>query len=497
MRAHRLLEVHGVEVRRDDVGNHGLAALLVLGSDHGDGTDAVDLGDHVLDLDRVDVEAGDDDELLDPVDEEHVPALVEVTDVAGRPPSVRARPVGTVGPVAAEQVGATDLDLAGVLGDDHRAALVDQAHVDARQGSPDRAQGRLLGGAQGARDDRRRLGQPVSLMHRHPRALGELGDHAGLEGRRTRQHQPDRAEAPCQVDVAPVGEDGRCDGDDAARLVVDQVERALRVEVVGEHQLGPLLDHAPEDGVEPVDVEERQDPEHDVVAVDHRRSHPGDLRDVGRQRPVGEHRRARKARRTARVEQHRHPLGIREGRHRPSRVRTQVVVGPLSGAQRRTDHHDTDPFGDRRRVCGEQRRGLTHRRDGAALGHDHPGAAVGQQSRHLVGGRARVDGYGDRLGPQHAEIGRDELDPVARGDHHPVAGQDPGRSQTGRDPADLVVELGPGHAATTGLDDRELVGVLARRPGQERRQVERSPARISAVEAVGAVDQVGGLHGIG
>ena len=69
---------------------------------------------------------------------------------------------------------------------------------------------------------------------------------------------------------------------------------------------------------------------------------------------------------------------------------------------------------------------------------------------------ARVDRYGDRLRAQHAEVGRDELDPVAERDHHPVAGDDPGRAEPGRDPADLVVELRPGQAASAGLDDRQL-----------------------------------------
>ena len=116
------------------------------------------------------------------------------------------------------------------------------------------------------------------------------------------------------LDVAPVGEDRRRDRDDAAGLVLDQVEGALRVEARGQHQLGPVLQHDAEDGVEAVDVEQRQHAEHDVVAVDHRRLDGRDLLDVGEQRAVGEHRGARAARRTAGVEQRGELLGVLQRR---------------------------------------------------------------------------------------------------------------------------------------------------------------------------------------
>ena len=50
----------------------------------------------------------------------------------------------------------------------------------------------------------------------------------------------------------------------------DQVEGAARVEVVGEHQGCAVAQDAAEDGVQAVDVEERQHPEHDVAGADHR-----------------------------------------------------------------------------------------------------------------------------------------------------------------------------------------------------------------------------------
>ena len=84
---------------------------------------------------------------------------------------------------------------------------------------------------QRAGDDRRRLGQPVALVDRDAGALGELLDHLRRQRRRAGQHQPHRAEPLLElVDAAPVGEDRRRDRHDAARLVLDQVEGALRVE---------------------------------------------------------------------------------------------------------------------------------------------------------------------------------------------------------------------------------------------------------------------------
>ncbi len=71
-------------------------------------------GEHLLDLVRVDVEAADQDQLAQPVDQEQVAVGVGVGHVAGRPPAVGVGPVPAVRPVAAEQVGAADHDLARV-----------------------------------------------------------------------------------------------------------------------------------------------------------------------------------------------------------------------------------------------------------------------------------------------------------------------------------------------------------------------------------------------
>ena len=132
-------------------------------------------------------------------------------------------------------------------------------------------------------------------MDGDPGAVGELVDDVGGERRGAGEDQPYRPEPLLEgVDGAPVGEHRRRDRHHAAGLVLDQVEGALGVEPLRQHQLGPVPQHAAEHRVESVDVEERQDAEHDVVAVDHRRLDGRDLLDVRDQRPVGQHHRARR-----------------------------------------------------------------------------------------------------------------------------------------------------------------------------------------------------------
>ena len=127
---------------------------------------AVDFADHVLDLRGVDVEAVDDHELLEPVDHEQVAVAVEEADVASSKPAVGIRGFVAVGPVAAEQVGAADQDLARVVGDDVVAEVVDQPQLHTREGAPGRT--RLVYRCAECRGhDRSSFGQPVALLDRH------------------------------------------------------------------------------------------------------------------------------------------------------------------------------------------------------------------------------------------------------------------------------------------------------------------------------------------
>src|SRR5262249_12916691 len=132
--AHGGGELAGAVLRGDDVGDHGLAGRGVLDADDGSLGHPADLADDLLDLDRVDVDPGDDDELLDPVHQEQVTGGVEEADVAGAPPAVRVRAALAVGPVAAEDVVAADPDLAGVVTLRGVPELVAQGDLDPGQG---------------------------------------------------------------------------------------------------------------------------------------------------------------------------------------------------------------------------------------------------------------------------------------------------------------------------------------------------------------------------
>ena len=200
---------------------------------------------------------------------------------------------------------------------------------------------------------------------------GELLDHPRLERRRAGQHQPHRAEPLAQVLVGqPVGEDGRRDRHHAARLVVDEVEHRLRLELLDEQQPGAVAQHAAEDGVEAVDVEERQHAEHDVVAVHHRRLDGRDLLDVGQQRAVAEHRGARAGRRCRWCRGGRRasrgPAAAARGVRRP-RAGRRTPSSPAPGVGAGDDHRRaaaTSPeLGQRTRV---RRRGRCRRRRPAA-----------------------------------------------------------------------------------------------------------------------------------
>ena len=339
-------------------------------------------------------------------------------------------------------------------------------------------------------------------MDRDPGQPGELLDQLRRQRRRAGEHQPHRAQPlPQAVDVAPVGEHRRRDRDDAAGLVLDQVERALGVEPSGEHELGPVVQRDPEDGVEAVDVEHRQHGEHHVVAVDHRRVDRGDLVDVGEQRAVREHRRARAPRRTAGVEQRRQLLRVLERRDGVGPLGAEVVVGALVRLQGRADHHDPGPHQPREQVGLDRarsggrppspRRGPpdrpAHLADRVGVGQHEPRAGVRDHPGQLSSGGRRVHRDGDGLGAQDAEVRRHELEPVAHHDHHPVAGDDPRGAETGREPADLVLELGPRGAAAPGLDDGQLVGVLGGGADQQVCDV-RGPRRRCGLVVGAAMD---------
>src|SRR6478735_3158714 len=101
----------------DDHQLDGLTGLLVDHANHGAFQHAVQQGDHVLHLIRVDVEAADQHHVLLAVDDLEVPALVHGADVAALEVAVGRHDLGgLVGPlpVASHHLGALDRDLAGL-----------------------------------------------------------------------------------------------------------------------------------------------------------------------------------------------------------------------------------------------------------------------------------------------------------------------------------------------------------------------------------------------
>ncbi len=124
-----------------DRGDHFLAEVGVLDPDTGDLGDRRVLVEGLLDLPRVDVVATADDHLLLAVDDEEVAVLIDPRHVAGEQPAVPHHLRGRVRaiPVALHHGVAPDRDLADLSGGQVVAVVVDDLHLDASDGGPDRA----------------------------------------------------------------------------------------------------------------------------------------------------------------------------------------------------------------------------------------------------------------------------------------------------------------------------------------------------------------------
>ena len=101
-------------------------------------------------------------------------------------------------------------------------------------------------------DHRGRLGEPVALVDlttvRAVKASVSSGE-SGAEPLSTRRTGPRRSSSP--GDLHPVGEDRGCDRHDRDRLVLDQVEGALGLEAVDQHQPRALAQHWPSTALSP------------------------------------------------------------------------------------------------------------------------------------------------------------------------------------------------------------------------------------------------------
>ena len=317
-------------------------------------------------------------------------------------------------------------------------------------------------------------------------------DHLARQWRRSRQHQTHGRHPGTEVvDPEPVREDGRRDRHHRDALVGDQVEGPLRVEPVAEHERGSLAQDAAQHRVEPIDVEERQHPEDDVVGVDHRRLHGSGLLDVGQQCAVGQHRRAGVVGGAAGVEQAGQRLRVRQRRHGPRLRGAQVGEGDFRDARSTVrvgvDHDDSrrtrpgddlvveDPARAFERLADQAGRG-PGAGDRGGVGEDQAGAGVGDHPGQLLDLGARVHRDRDQLSPQHPEIGRDQLEPVAEHRHHALAGDHADVAETGGDPVGLTVQIGPGQPPSGGLHEGRPLAAL----GSGRRRQVLDPAGVWA-----------------
>jgi len=223
---------------RDDERDDGLARARVRFADHRDVGDVGVLREHLLDLTRVHVEPGDDDHVLGALDEREPAVVVDYADVAGVQPAVGVEhPLGRVGiaPVAREHIGPAHEDLAGIAREHVVPVGVGQPDVDTGERRADGAGARLRRDrARG--HDRRRLGEPVPVVHREAEALLHLVDQLGAKRRRARHAEPDPRErvgwSRARVEGEPRFEDRGYGRHDRHAVGADAVERLARVEVV-------------------------------------------------------------------------------------------------------------------------------------------------------------------------------------------------------------------------------------------------------------------------
>ena len=93
--AHPLLDLRRIADRAGpglDEGDDLVAEPRVGDPDHRRLEHVGMLVQHLLDLARIDVVAVADDHVLEPVDDEQIPVVVDVAEVAGREPAVGMRP---------------------------------------------------------------------------------------------------------------------------------------------------------------------------------------------------------------------------------------------------------------------------------------------------------------------------------------------------------------------------------------------------------------------
>src|SRR5437762_5251234 len=192
-------------------GLRDLARLRIRLADDARVGDGGMLAEHRLDLRRPDPEALVLDELLLAVDDEDVPVLVLLADVAGEEPAVPQHGRGVLGlvPVAAHDLRPADGDLAYRAGADVAQAALELDDAVLRPGDhrADRVEDRVIERV-GMRD-RRRLGEPIALDDRLPGPLAHATRRLRRERRGAAEEEADRA----QVVLVDLGVRGQAEDD--------------------------------------------------------------------------------------------------------------------------------------------------------------------------------------------------------------------------------------------------------------------------------------------
>ncbi len=269
----------GAGLEHDDRHRH-LAEPLVRGRHHGALQDRRVGRERVLDVDRRDVLAAPDDDVLRAVLDQDVALLVEGGHVAGVEPAVadRRRRRVRIAVVAHHDRVAADDDLADLLavGPHVVAVGVDDPHRDARDRPAghrpplDRPRRRLRlaedVAREGDRHDRGRLGEAVADHGLHAEAVLERAHQRGRRGRAADDHLAEAREVEARPGaVVEEGIEDRRHAEQARDPVpLDRLHERGRLELA-EHDVA-AADHGHEVGHAPaVHVKERDHVEHDVV----------------------------------------------------------------------------------------------------------------------------------------------------------------------------------------------------------------------------------------
>jgi len=420
---------------RLDGTRHRLAAKTAGHAHHGGVGHPRVIAQHLLELGAVDRVPTPVDDVLDPIDDGHVPVGVDAGNIAGGQPPLRRQRRGgrrRVVEIAGGDQRAAQHQLAGP-GAGVATVGVDAGRLHARQRTPCRVGAREQIGVKGHGGRRVGLGQPVDVVPgRAGHRPAQLVQHRHRHGRATERGQAHRGgglgvEAAAAQQQLPERRGGVGPRD---RLAAQCREVGRRVGGRQQHAGGPGQGHGQQVGTQPRDVGQR---EHHRGAVVRAQAQQG-LIAVG-----AVHRGA---------VDHLHGLGRPGGARGEHGLETGGLVGAVLGGK--------GPWGGR---GAKDRLGVAHagRREtglgqrllqlGAARGggRHHAGAHRGELASPLPHPHARVEPGQDQPRAGTGEHGHGQRQAVGRGHRHPGAGLGAGVDQPRGGALGQVGQLGVGH----------------------------------------------------